>query len=191
MRPYISTAVKVHLDSARDLPELPASFKDVASSKDIAPPGVAYSGEEESWTAAKWVSSLPVAEPIASAILHRIPPGSRPSNELDHLRSLGSSRQGLTAIRELLRQGGVIDSLADAIWESAQSLAEAEPVTGLELQEKFLHLSQPPTYYLLLLITTYHLLLMNLLQPTMVYGLQLTNGEPLQLATCDVRHLSH
>ena len=85
------------------------------------------------WTAAAWVSSLRISPPIASALLGTAAGGE----ELEALRSLGSSLNSEAAIASRLVEGGIVTALAACILPGLKRLAEGGAATGAALHSKF------------------------------------------------------
>ena len=99
--------------------------------------------EAHTWTATKWVESLPtVSKLISDAILAGLGPdadGKGPSEalHLQYVRQLGSwdSYEPLLAS---LKQGQLLEELAGAAWRSAKELVQQMASTASELRDKFI-----------------------------------------------------
>ena len=85
------------------------------------------------WTAVSWVESVGIASAVALALLHDLA-GSETS-EVDALQSLGD--HSVPELAGVLRNGGLVESVAALLQPALHKLAHAEAVTTAQAQSKF------------------------------------------------------
>jgi hypothetical protein len=96
------------------------------------------------WTLAAWLASTKgVVAGLARAVLGPRRAAAPQQSELDFVRGLGAKYAGDAAggraeILALLREGGALDAVAEALWAGIEQLTQARAATGVELQTKFL-----------------------------------------------------
>ena len=85
------------------------------------------------WTAVSWVESVGIASAVALALLHDRA-GSEQS-EVDALQKLGD--HSVSDLTGVLRNGGLVESVAALLQPALHKLAHAEAVTTAQAQSKF------------------------------------------------------
>ena len=110
----------------------PAAATTPIDTKDVGP---------TEWTTAGWLASTGGAIDALSLSLSS---GRAPEqSELEFVRGLGAKYAGDAAggraeILALLREGGALEAVAEALWAGIEQLTRARAATGVELQTKFL-----------------------------------------------------
>ena len=95
--------------------------------------------EEQRWSVQKWLDGLPLAPPIAHALLRPLEMivGGEPSaaEQLEYMKAL--SVLDVRTMTEFLRASTLLDNLAQALVTSVSDLAGGDTLTVSALQSKF------------------------------------------------------
>ena len=86
------------------------------------------------WSPEDWVDGLGVTDIVTAALFSPVAQSSVP--KIEYARALGRVGSRAEVLR-LLRQGSVVNDVADALWRGLERLSAGHASSGAELHEKF------------------------------------------------------
>ena len=99
--------------------------------------------EPSAWSASQWIGSLQLLHCVEDALLAPLQAGvgeqksRRGDVQLAYLKALGSSGVGVQAVRAMLDDTHVLDSLAEELCSGLVALGKADAATSADLNSKF------------------------------------------------------